>query len=144
MGPLVKKKQGSLDSAKAVFVPCSLLKNRKISVLEAISKYLKEERQLTYHEIGVLLHRNERTIWTCYSRAHKKQQERYVAGKAAYTIPVSIFHDRSVSVLEAISEYMKDSLGLTYHEIAVELERDDRTIWTCYQRAKAKRKHGKK
>ncbi|MFH1849613.1 MAG: hypothetical protein ABH879_05490 [archaeon] len=47
--------------------------------------------------------------------------------------------DRNVSVLEAISEYLKDSLGLCYHEIAVLLNRDDRTIWTCYSRAKKKR-----
>ena len=55
-------------------------------------------------------------------------------------LPSHIFQDRSVSVLEAISEYMKDAMGLTYHEIAVLLNRDDRTIWTCYSRAKEKRK----
>jgi hypothetical protein len=60
--------------------------------------------------------------------------------KAEILLPTHIFQDRDVSVLEAISEYMKDSMGLTYHEIAVMLSRDDRTIWTCYNRAKAKRK----
>lgn len=58
-------------------------------------------------------------------------------------LPTGIFKDRDVSVLEAISEYMKDSMGLTYHEIAVMLNRDDRTIWTCYNRAKQKRKNKK-
>jgi len=29
--------------------------------------------------------------------------------------------------------------GLTYHEIAVITNRDDRTIWTVYNRAKKKR-----
>ena len=56
------------------------------------------------------------------------------------TIPISIFADRSVASLEAIVEYLKDSSNLTYHEIASMLNRDDRTIWTCYSRAKAKRK----
>ena len=71
---------------------------------------------------------------------HRKQHEQYPLEGTAFLVPVSIFHDRTVSVLEAISEYMKDSLGLTYHEVAVALERDDRTIWTCYNRAKAKRR----
>ncbi len=55
-------------------------------------------------------------------------------------MPTHIFKDRKVSVLEAISEYMKDTMGLSYHEIAVMLNRNDRTIWTCYNRAKQKRK----
>lgn len=55
-------------------------------------------------------------------------------------IPVSVLSNRSLAALEAVAEYMKDSLNLTYHEIAVLLQRDDRTIWTCYHRAKIKRK----
>jgi hypothetical protein len=55
-------------------------------------------------------------------------------------IPAEIFQDRNVAVLERLSEYLKDKFGLTYHEIAVLLNRDDRTIWTCYNRAKKKRK----
>jgi DNA-directed RNA polymerase specialized sigma24 family protein len=41
--------------------------------------------------------------------------------------------------MESVVFYMKDTLGLTYHEIAVELNRDDRTIWTVYNRAKSKK-----
>ena len=54
-------------------------------------------------------------------------------------IPLSIFLDRSVSVLEAIVEYLKDERGLNYHDMAVLLNRNDRTVWTCYDRAKKKR-----
>jgi hypothetical protein len=54
------------------------------------------------------------------------------------TIPSSIFRDRHRAPLESISEYLKDKLGMSYHEIAVLLNRDDRTIWTCYNRAKKK------
>ncbi|MFH2028209.1 MAG: hypothetical protein ABIJ08_03655 [Nanoarchaeota archaeon] len=55
-------------------------------------------------------------------------------------IPSTIFRDRKISVLEAVVEYLKDEKNLTYHEIAVLLNRDDRTVWTCYSRAKKKRK----
>ena len=58
-------------------------------------------------------------------------------------LPTFIFRDRKVAVLEAIVEYLKDEKKLTYHEIAVMLNRDDRTIWTCYKRAKKKRKKWK-
>lgn len=55
-------------------------------------------------------------------------------------IPSFIFRDRSVAVLEALVEYMKEIKKLSYHEIAVMLNRNDRTIWTVYRRAKLKRK----
>ncbi len=55
-------------------------------------------------------------------------------------IPIEIFQDRTLSVLEAIVEYLKEKLKLNYHEIGVLLNRDERTIWTCYNRAKNKRK----
>ncbi len=55
-------------------------------------------------------------------------------------IPSLVLRDRRISVLEAIVEYLKDEKKLSYHEIAVMLNRDDRTIWTCYNRARSKRK----
>jgi hypothetical protein len=57
----------------------------------------------------------------------------------ALTIPASIFRDRELSVLEAITEYLKDRRNLRYSEIAQLLNRDDRTIWTAYRRSKEKR-----
>ncbi len=62
------------------------------------------------------------------------------AVKLKISIPTSILQDRSLSVLESISEYLKDKKNFSYHEIAVLFNRDDRTIWTCYNRAKNKRK----
>jgi hypothetical protein len=68
------------------------------------------------------------------------EKSRISAGK--YTIPLSIVCDRNVSIFETIVEYLKDHHGLTYHEIAVLLNRDDRTIWTVYNRAAKKRAKG--
>ena len=58
--------------------------------------------------------------------------------KYKLSIPVEVLQDRTVSVLEAISLYLKENKGSTYHGIAVLLNRDDRTIWACYHRAKKK------
>ena len=57
-------------------------------------------------------------------------------------LPTYILKDRSVSVLEAIVEYLKGNENLSFHEIALLINRDDRTIWTVYDRVKKKR--GKK
>ena len=54
-------------------------------------------------------------------------------------IPLRILQDRTVAVLESIVEYLKDEKGLRYSEIALLLNRDQRTIWTVYSRVKKKR-----
>ena len=114
--------------------------DRGVSVLEAVSEYLKDSKGLSYHGIAVLLNRNDRTIWTCYNRAKKKRPGHVMKlAESREHIPSSVFLDRDVSVLEAIVEYLKDERGLSYHEMAVLLNRDDRTVWTCYSRAKKKR-----
>ena len=46
--------------------------DRKFSVLEHIVSFLKKEYSLSYREIGKLLRRNERTVWTTYQRSRKK------------------------------------------------------------------------
>ncbi|MBW2964776.1 sigma-70 region 4 domain-containing protein [Candidatus Woesearchaeota archaeon] len=59
-------------------------------------------------------------------------------------IPSSVFQDRNLAPLEAITLYLKDEKGMSYHEIAILLNRNDRTIWTCYHRAKKKTATGGK
>ncbi len=118
-------------------IPVSILNNRTISVLEAISVYLKDNLNFNYHEIGKLTNRDERTIWTSYSRA-KKKLEGNLPSDSEITIPAAAMQDRSVSILESIVRYLKDDLGFSYAEIARLLNRDDRTVWTCYARAKKK------
>jgi hypothetical protein len=54
-------------------IPLEVLKDRKVSVLEGIVEYMKKQG-LSFHEIGVLLNRDERNIWTVYNRATKKRK----------------------------------------------------------------------
>ena len=70
-----------------------------------------------------------------YARSYsvvEQPSERYV------NIPSFVFRDRNLAALEAIVVYLKDSQGMTYAQIARLLNRDDRTIWTTYTRAKKK------
>ena len=55
-------------------IPIRILRDRSLSVLETIVEFLKEEKELSFHEIGVLLNRDERNIWTVYNRAKKKRE----------------------------------------------------------------------
>jgi hypothetical protein len=52
-------------------IPMTVFSN-KLSILEAIVKHLKEGYHLSNHQVAVLLKRDDRTIWTVYSRAKKK------------------------------------------------------------------------
>ncbi len=53
-------------------IPVSIFKESELSPFETIVKYLKEHQNMSYHEIGEILHRDERNIWTVYNRAKKK------------------------------------------------------------------------
>ncbi len=54
-------------------------------------------------------------------------------------IPISIF-SKELGGLEAVSKYMRENLGMHYSDIAREIGRDERTIWTSYKKAKEKQK----
>lgn len=109
----------------------------KLSGLETIVKYLKENLHLDFKEIGVLLGRSVKTVWQAYNFSNKKHPHPFTGHDFSLTIPVSIFKDRHLSVLEHIVVYLKNS-GMKFSEIARRLERDPRTVWTVYSRAKKK------
>lgn len=68
-----KEKRGQLSSKSDVSIPSIIFRDRELKVLEVLVEYLKEKREMSYHEIAVLLNRDDRTIWTVYSRAKKKR-----------------------------------------------------------------------
>ena len=57
-----------------IWIPSNVLRDSSISVLEAIVEFLKEKKGLTYHQIGELINRDERNVWTVYQRAKKKRE----------------------------------------------------------------------
>ena len=85
---------------------------------------------------------DEKTIETLEKVAKHIKEIKKIKPKLAttkYAIPLSIFSNRTLSTLEHIISYLKEQQNLTYQEISVILNRDPRTIWTTYQRAKKKR-----
>ena len=129
----------NIQVKEEVKVPLSVFKNDYLGSLETIVKYLKEELNLRFHEIAVLLNRDDRTIWASYKIACKKRKEKLSAKESKFFIPVYIFTHRKFGVLEAIVGYLKDNFKLRYSEIAELLNRDERNIWTAYNHYKRKK-----
>ena len=117
-------------------VPISVFNNDKLSSLETIVKYLRENLLLSFKQIASLTNRNNVALAVSYRNARIKLDAKFVVEEISpYSIPVKILQDRNLSVLENIVSYLKDNFGLAYHKIALLLNRNDRTVWTVYQRA---------
>ena len=123
---------------KEVIVPISVFKNDYLSALETIVKYSRENLLLSFKQIASLTNRNHVALAVTYRNAKKKLTKKFVEEISPYSVPVSILKNRNLSVLENIVSYLKDTFNLTYHKIALLLNRNDRTIWTVYQRSKKK------
>lgn len=131
---LIEEKQ----VAKEILIPVSIFEAESLSALEAVCKYLKEELDISYSKIALLLNRDSRTIWTTYNNAAKKKKEKLPAKESKFFIPVSAFTNRKFSVLESIVCYLKGRFNLRYSEIAMLLNRDERNIWAAYNNHKKK------
>lgn len=117
-------------------VPISIFSNR-LAPAEALIKYLKETYELNYHDISVLINRNERSIWATYQRAVKKMPSNFEISEDIF-IPVSIFQDNKFSILECVISYLKDTKQMKNSKIAVLLNKNPNNIWTIYNRKKTK------
>lgn len=139
-------------------LPVVLFATEKLSGLEITVKYIKEELNKSITEIGALLNRSPKTIWTTYSIASKKVSGRFdvralqsdseltakLRAVAPHNelekinVPFSVIANRDLSVLESITQYLRNELHLSLNQIAVLLHRDNRTIWTVHHRAQKK------
>ncbi len=105
----------------------------KLSALEVIVKYLKENQGKKYSEIARFLHRDDRTIWSTY----KNSQKKHIAPLSLLgqiIIPVSLFSKRTKSVLEILVIYLKEEKNQSFNEISKLLNKDYQTIYTSYKR----------
>ena len=119
-------------------VPVSIFAT-KLSPAEALVKWLKENHGLGYTEIARLLGRDVRGIWLTYQNARKKYSAPLKPETQQY-VPVSIFRDRSRSILEHLVLYLKDEQGLSLTTISALLKKHQNTIRTVYQRGRRKQK----
>jgi hypothetical protein len=109
-----------------------------LSGLEAISKYLIEEKHLSLSLVARLTGRSKQGIWQAYDFARKKHQGEVAGEPGGVSFPLDIISNREDSVLESIVKYLHDVEGMSFSQIARSLLRDPRTIWTVYNRTKDK------
>ena len=120
-----------------IFIPVSIF-NEELSSLELVTKYLHENRSIGLKKIAELLERSSANIWNSYKRSQKKFPKKLDVLDSVL-IPLNSIKDKNLSLLENIVFYLKNSLKLSHHEIAVMLKRDDRTVWTVYNKARKKK-----
>ena len=117
-------------------IPLSVFSS-KLGPLQALVKYLKEELNLRYNKIASLLNRDNKVIWVSYKEAKKKLAERFKLKDEPYFIPVSVFGNIKLSILENLVCYMKEK-GISHTKISKLLNRKTSTVFTAYSRAKKK------
>jgi DNA-directed RNA polymerase specialized sigma24 family protein len=110
---------------------------KKLSPSEAVCKYLKENLRFSYHEIAEKLNRDDRSVWTSYQRAAKKQSSPIKITRKTPSIPLTILKNRSLSFLENITHHLHQQ-GLKPKQIALVLNRKAPIIHTVLSRAKRK------
>jgi len=132
----VKRKDVLSLIRKEINIPITIF-SKELGALESLVKYMKENLNMNYHEIAKELNRDERTIWTAYKKAKEKQKEPIKIKETDISIPLSIFKDRKLTILESIIIYLKEK-EMKYSEIAELIDRDQRNIWTIYSKARKK------
>lgn len=116
-------------------VPISVF-SAKLSSLELIVKYLKEELHYSNKKIALLLLRSPQNIWITYNNAKNKYPKPLKIQESDHDIPIEVMADKKLSILESIVTYLKDTNKLKYKDIARLLNRNIKTITTVYYRAK--------
>ena len=131
---ILKKRQSYASIPASIF-------NNVLSPLENVVLYLSVRYRFNQTKIAEILCRDHTTIWTTLENAQQKINRLKYTGmidklpdSEKILVPVKIFSDRKLSILEDISMYMKDRFNMSYHEIAIVLGKNDRTIWTVVNR----------
>ena len=124
------------EKEKGIMIPVSIFSS-KLCPSETLTKYLKEEHDLNYHEISVLINRNERGIWANYQRAIKKIPSKLPITDS-FSVPATIFQNNKLSILECLVSHLKDFHNFKNSKIAKLLNKNSANIWTIYNRGKLK------
>ena len=103
--------------------------------MEAITRYLRDDKNKKVNEIAKLLHKQPSSISEAYKNSKPKP---FKIDETDIMMPLSEFEKNpSLSVLETVVLFLKKK-NLRFTEIAEIIQRDSRTIWTIHARAKKK------
>ena len=98
----------------------------KLAASEVIIKYLKESG-LSYAEISRIINRDQRTVWTTYSKALKKQKEPFNVKNDDLLIDIAIFSTKNKPLQTLIKHLI--AKGYSKKQVASMLDRSYKNIW---------------
>lgn len=127
----------SLKKTPSNLIPIAIFDNNKLSIFEALVKYMKETLKLRFVKIAALLSRSDKTIWATYKKAREKMPRAFSSFSSNINIPIEKLSNNNLTIFESLVYCLKEQ-ELSNHGIGVMLHRDDRTIWSVYDRAKKK------
>ncbi len=133
-----RKEEKEIPDYAELEMPVGIFKE-KIGAAESLCKYLKENKNMKFNEISKVLNRDRRTISTNYKNACKRKKEMIEVEetKEKISIPIKIFSNRKLSILENLVYYLREK-GHKNSEISRLIDKDPRNVWTLYSRAKNK------
>jgi len=119
-----------------ISVPLSIF-STSLPPAEALCSFLRENKKLSYKEIAALISRNEKNVWAACQRA-KRKNKKHLKAEEKYHLPVSIFKDRSYSLLENVVFYLNRVHHLSNKEIAKLMKKSPNSIAVLMKRARDK------
>ncbi len=125
------------EAKQEISIPLSIFSHR-LPPAEALCKYLKEEEHLSNQEIAQLLNRNEKSIWATYQRAGRRMKQKFIRKKEKHVLPISIFKERTFSLMESVVLYLNEVHKLTNPQIAKMLRKSPNSMAVLLKRAKEK------
>ena len=128
-----------ISSINEIYIPISIF-SKKLSSLESIVKYLRENLELRNIDIAKLTKRDQRVVSTTYRVSLNKYSRNYENLSFKYSFPLSIISNKNYSILENVCNYLHNNLKLSLNEISVLLKRDYQTVWTVLRRYSEKTK----
>ncbi|MDP3027049.1 MAG: sigma-70 region 4 domain-containing protein [Nanoarchaeota archaeon] len=130
-----KQKKKNIKQEKARKQKSNLVNNKDnlIKSLNLITEELKQEPTKEKEKIIKLLINEIKKKY----RINNREISGLIKSKEKIEIPANIF-SKELGALETLTKYLKENLAMSYREIAELLNRNERTIWTAYNKAKQK------
>ena len=135
---LQKEKEKEKIEHQSHYIPVSIFAQSPLSSLEAITCFLRDIKNLKFADMEKILNRDQRVLSTTYRNAKKKHPSSIKTSKTRYYFPCHLISNKKLSVLENIVFYLKKEYKLSNSKIALELNKDPRTVWTVLNRIKQK------
>ena len=126
------------SGVSSVLVDTQIFSDRVYTFSEALVVYLHREG-FSNSEIGRLLGRDGRTVWTLLNRAGKKKASGQKKTLEGTFVPTFVFRNRTLSIMESLIVYLREKYS--YREIGNLLNRNERTVWTVCKRGMDKLKN---